>query len=353
VKLRAIDNPPNPYLSAHAEWLVPPPLARLEVYEETAKSILSRNDSPDLPYTWSINPYRGCQHACSYCYARCTHEYLGFGAGTDFDTKLVAKCNAPVLLRQVFKKRSWQRDHVHFSGATDCYQPLEATYKLTRQCLQVCLEFGNPACVVTKGALVARDAELLAELDRRAGALVQVSIPFADADSARLIEPQTPPPGQRFEAVRRLRQAGAPVGVMVSPIIPGLSDRDIPSILEQAARAGACSASYSALRLPGSVQEVFVKRLYETMPLRAGRILARLRDIRGGKLDERRFGKRFRGEGVYWESIRDLFELHRRRVGLEEGCLMDESTTQMCTAVPRAARRIDTAVGQMEFEFGA
>jgi len=230
---------------------------------------------------------------------------------------------------------------------------LEATYKLTRQCLQVCLEFGNPACIVTKGALVVRDAELLAELERRAGALVQVSIPFANAEAARLIEPQTPPPAMRFEAVRRLREAGVPVGVMVSPIIPGLSDRDIPSILEQAARAGACSASYSALRLPGSVEEVFVKRLHETMPLRARRILARLRDIRGGQLDEKRFGLRFRGEGAYWESIRDLFLLHRRRVGLEGGCLLDESKTQMCTSAPRGAPRARTPAQQLEFDFGA
>ncbi|MFQ5592404.1 MAG: radical SAM protein, partial [Phycisphaerae bacterium] len=221
MKLRRIDNPPNPYLSQHVEWLEPPPQAKVEVFEELGGSILSRNDSPDLPYTWSVNPYRGCQHACSYCYARCSHEYLGFGAGTDFDTKIVVKLNAPELLRRALGARGWGGQSIHFSGVTDCYQPLEAAYKLTRRCLQVCLERRNPAHVVTKGFLVVRDSDVLSALAARAGVYVQISIPFSDAGVCSLLEPQTPPPARRFEAIRRLSDAGVPVGVMVSPIIPG------------------------------------------------------------------------------------------------------------------------------------
>jgi len=314
--IRPIANPPNPYLSQHAEWLEPPPPARLEVYEETSGSILSENDSPDLPFRWSVNPYRGCQHACAYCYARPYHEYLGYGAGTDFDTKLIVKTNAAKLLAAEFRKRTWKRESVNFSGITDCYQPLEASYELTRQCLSVCLQFRNPAMVVTKGFLVVRDADLLAELNHTTQVKVYVSIPFADGPTAKLIEPQAPPPGRRFEAIRRLREAGVPVGVMVAPIIPGLNDKDVPTILEQAAAAGAQSAGYTALRLPGSVEAVFLQRLREAVPLRADRIVNRLREIRGGALNDSRFGSRMRGQGAYWESIRNLFAISKQRYGL-------------------------------------
>jgi len=317
MNLRPVDNPPNPYLSEHREWLEPPPEARIEIYEETSGSILSKNDSPDLPFTWSVNPYRGCQHACAYCYARPYHEYLGYGAGTDFETKLVVKRNAPELLRKEFTKKSWNVEFVNFSGITDCYQPIEAAYGIMRGCLQVCLEFTNPAAVVTKGFLVVRDADLLAKLNEVAGARVYISIPFADPEKARLIEPQAPPPARRFEAVRRLSEAGVPVGVFVAPIIPGLSDSDIPRILEQAAEAGATSASYTALRLPGNAEGVFLSRLHEAFPLRAKRVIARIRDSRGGRLNDSRFGDRMRGQGAYWESIRGLFAISKRRLGLE------------------------------------
>ncbi len=326
MNLRPVDNPPNPYLSQHAEWLEPPPPAQIEVYEETAGSILTENDSPDLSFRWSVNPYRGCQHGCAYCYARPYHEYLGYGAGTDFETKLVVKINAADLLRQAFRRRSWQRDSVNFSGITDCYQPLEACYQVTRQCLQVCIEFRNPAAVVTKGFLVVRDADLLAELNQLAGAKVFVSIPFADAQTAKLIEPQAPPPQRRFEAIRRLREAGVRVGVMVAPIIPGLTDRDIPSILEQAAAAGAQSAGFTALRLPGNVEAVFLNRLRRDLPLRAGRIINRIRELRGGRLNDPRFGHRMRGQGAYWQSIRDLFAVNQRRYGLD-GFSSDQEAT--------------------------
>ena len=318
MKLRRIDNPPNPYLSEYHEWLEPPPEARIEVYEETASSILSKNDSPDLPFTWSVNPYRGCQHACSYCYARPYHEYLGMGAGTDFDTKLVVKLNAADLLRKAFRKKNWAGESIMFSGITDCYQPIEASYGITRQCLEACADFDNPVAIVTKSFLVVRDADLLAELNKRSSAQVTMSIPFADAKTSKLIEPQTPTPARRFEAIRRLRDAGVSVGVFLAPIIPGLNDKDIPKILERAAQAGATSASFTALRLPGSVEAVFIRRLREVMPLRADRILNRLRDIRGGSLSDARFGHRMRGSGPYWDSIRDLFQISRKRYGLHK-----------------------------------
>ncbi|MCH8253243.1 MAG: radical SAM protein, partial [Planctomycetes bacterium] len=180
MKHRPIDNPPNPYHSVHAEWLEPPPEARIEVFEDNSRSILSRNESPDLPFRWSINPYRGCQHACTYCYARPSHEYLDWGAGTDFETKLTVKSNAPALLRKSLDKPSWKGEPILFSGNTDCYQPLEASHELTRRCLEVCLEFRNPIVIVTKAFLVVRDIELIAELNRTVGAVVYLSIPFAD-----------------------------------------------------------------------------------------------------------------------------------------------------------------------------
>ena len=327
MKLRRIDNPPNPYLSEHREWLEPPPEARVEVYEETAGSILTKNDSPDLPFTWSVNPYRGCQHGCSYCYARPYHEYLGFGSGTDFETKLIAKCNAPELLQQALRKPGWRREAIQFCGITDCYQPIEASYGITRRCLEVCLAFRNPAVVVTKSFLVVRDADVLAELNSKAHARVLLSIPFADAKTSKLIEPQAPVPARRFEAMRRLHEAGVPVGVLISPIIPGLNDRDIPRILARAAKAGALSASFTALRLPGSVEEVFVKRLREAMPLRADRVLNRLADIRGGRLDESRFGERMRGRGPYWDAICSLFAVSMKRYGLEGGSVAEPAPT--------------------------
>src|SRR5262245_39048039 len=258
-----ISNPPNPYEGLSYDWLEPPPPAQVEVYEEHAGSILSENDSPDIPFRWSVNPYRGCQHACAYCYARPYHEYLGMGAGTDFDTKIVVKTNAADLLREAFARKAWAGEEVHFSGVTDCYQPLEAVYRLTQKCLRVCLEFRNPAAIITKSFLVMRDTELLAELDRAAGATVFQSIAFAGFVVARQSEPHAPALSKRFEAMRRLTAAGVPVGVMVAPIIPGLNDRDVPRILEQAADAGAKAAGYTALRLPGSVEAVFRGRIRE------------------------------------------------------------------------------------------
>ena len=198
---RPVSNPPNPWSTTHVEWLEEPPAVQLEVFEEEAKSILATNDSPDVPFRFSVNPYRGCQHACAYCYARPSHQYLGYGAGTDFDSKIVAKTNAAELLRAALAKRGWRRDWIAFSGVTDCYQPLEASYGLTRACLEVCREFKNPVGIVTKSALVRRDVELLRELDRVASVVVYLSIPFADDATGRAIEPLASAPARRRHPV--------------------------------------------------------------------------------------------------------------------------------------------------------
>ncbi|TWT45206.1 Radical SAM superfamily protein [Phycisphaerae bacterium RAS1] len=317
--MRPISNPKNAYLSEHREWLGPPPAVEVRVYEESARSILSENDSPDIPFRWSINPYRGCQHACAYCYARPTHEYLGLGAGTDFDSRITVKTNAADVLARELSRSSWRREPIVFSGVTDCYQPLEAVYQVTRRCLEVCHDFRTPVGIVTKSYLVVRDVELLARMAAASGARVYVSIAFADDARARLIDRGAPPPSRRFEALKRLADAGVPVGVMVAPLIPGLNDRDVPAVLEQAAACGAQVATYTAVRLPGTVREVFLERLREALPDAAARVEARVRDMRGGRLNDSRFGCRMNGQGVYWESVARLFEVTATRLGLNAG----------------------------------
>ena len=257
---RPVDNPPNPWISTHVEYLDAPPPARLEVFEDHARSILARNESPDIPFRWSVNPYRGCTHACAYCYARPSHQHLGFGAGTDFDRKIVVKRDAPALLAEAFARRAWMGETVMFSGNTDCYQALEASYALTRGCLEVCAAHRNPVCVITKSALVCRDVDLLARLVRESRARVFLSIPFARDEDGLKIEPWASKVSRRFEAMRRLSDAGVPTGVSISPVIPGLSDQDVPEILTRAHEAGARSAFMIALRLPGEVQGIFRAR---------------------------------------------------------------------------------------------
>lgn len=314
---RPIANPPNPWSATHVEYLGEAPAARLEVFEDRSRTILSRNDSPDIPFRWSLNPYRGCIHACAYCYARPSHQHLGFGAGTDFDRKIVVKRDAAALLREAFTKRSWLGDAVMFSGNTDCYQPIEASYALTRACLEVCAEHRNPVCVLTKSALVRRDADLLARLARESRARVILSIPFARDEDALKIEPWAAKVSRRFEAMRALCDAGVPVGVSVSPVIPGLNDHDIAEILERAKQAGASSAFMIALRLPGEVHEVFRARLEEAFPDRAARVMSQLVDIRRGRTGERVFGARMRGQGPRWEIVRQLFHATVRRLELQ------------------------------------
>ena len=316
--MRPIDNPPNPFESVEREWLEEPPAVRLEVYEDRSRSILSENDSPDLSFRWSVNPYRGCLHACIYCYARPTHEYLGFGAGTDFESRIVVKPEAPALLRAAFLRPAWRGERVVFSGNTDCYQPLEAVWRLTRGCLEVCAEFRNPVGIITKSPLVRRDIDVLLQLHERASVRVSFSIPFADDATGRALEPQAPRATRRFEALRAVSSAGIPTGVSVSPLIPGLNDDDIPSILERARDAGATWASSMLVRLPGNVRGVFLERLKAALPERAQRVENRIREVRGGALYDSRYFERRKGHGVYWEMIEAQWRLHTRRLGLRQ-----------------------------------
>jgi DNA repair photolyase len=317
-----ISNPPNPWATTEVEYLEAPPAVRLEVFEDHTRNILAKNDSPDVGFTYSVNPYRGCFHACAYCYARPSHEYLSMGAGTDFDRKIVVKLRAPELLRAAFAKRSWRekggREVVVFSGVTDCYQPLEAAYRLTRACLEVCVEAANPAAIITKAPLVERDVDVLQALARQCGsaaAHVTVSIPIWDAEKSRAIEPYVATPQRRLRVIETLARAGIQVGVNVAPIIPGLNDEEIPKILSAARDAGATHAGSVLLRLPGSVKAVFEERVRAALPLSADRVLHRIRETRGGRLYDPRFGARGRGEGNYAAAIQTLFRTTARRLG--------------------------------------
>jgi DNA repair photolyase len=316
--LKPISNPPNPWESTHVEYLGEPPEARLEVFEEEAGSILAENESPDVGFRWSLNPYRGCFHACGYCYARTSHEYLGFGAGTDFDRKIVVKVNAPELLRAELSRRSWNGETIIFSGNTDCYKPLEAVYELSRRCLEVCAEYRNPIAVITKGALVRRDAELLARMSREGSASVSLSIPFSDDAMSRVIEPNASLPSQRFETLRILSEAGIRTGVGVAPVIPGLNDSQISAVLERARSAGATSAFMTLIRLAGQTLPVFRERLERAFPDRARKVWTAIQQTRGGKLNESQFGLRMHGVGPRWDAIHGLFDVECRRLGFNE-----------------------------------
>ena len=318
MSLRPVYNPPNPWSSTSREWLEEPPLAKLEIFEEEAKSLISSNDSPDIGFRHSCNPYRGCSHACAYCYARPSHQYLGYGAGTDFETKIIVKTNAAKLLRAEFMRPKWQGEPIVFSGNTDCYQALEASYQLTRDCLKVCAEFQNPVSIITKGVLIRRDIDVLSELNRKTRLHVSISIAFADDAVARLMEPGAPPPSARFEAIRALTEAGIPVAVGVAPIIPGLNDGAIAEILERAHAAGARWAFRTLLRLPAELKDVFIHTLEERFPSRAKKILGQLKEERGGKLYDATFGKRMQGQGPLWENADGIFKVMVKKLKMNQ-----------------------------------
>ena len=466
--VKPVSNPPNPWESTYVEWLGEPPEAKLEIFEEEPRSILAENDSPDVGFRWSLNPYRGCFHACAYCqsgetpilmadgrtkaladvkvgeavygtkrsgkrrllvatrvldrwihheagyrvrvegqrnliasgqhrfltedgwksvldqngnrdgnrnslrcdsrlislketpsspgkalsplaaaihsvepigdvalydittgtgdfiangvvshncYARTSHEYLGFGAGTDFDRKIVVKINAPELLRKEISRRAWKGEVIIFSGNTDCYQPLEAVYELTRKCLEVCAEFRNPVAIITKGALVRREAELLARMSKEVSVSVSLSIPIGDDEMSKAIEPGTSPPSQRFETLRILSEAGVRTGVGVAPVIPGLNDNQISSILQRAREAGATSAFLTLVRLSGQTLPVFRERLEQAFPQRAGKIWSAIQQVRGGRFNDTRWHERMHGQGPRWDAIHGLFDVECRRLG--------------------------------------
>jgi DNA repair photolyase len=314
--LKRISNPPNPWAETSVEWIGEPPAAELEVYEEEVRRALAENESPDVGFRWSLNPYRGCFHGCGYCYARSSHQYWGFGAGTDFDRKIVVKTNAPEKLRDEFLRPSWKGEMIAFSGNTDCYQPLEAVYRITRRCLEVCREFRNPVGVITKGALIRRDVDLLGAMSRETEVSVTLSIPFADDAAGRAIEPGASLPSQRFETLKILSDAGLRTGIAIAPVIPGLNDSHIATLLERATAAGATRAFMILVRLSGQTLPVFEERLAEAFPDRAKKVWHAIEEMRGGKRNETEFHDRMVGRGPRWEAIEALFEAQCHRFGL-------------------------------------
>jgi DNA repair photolyase len=290
---------------------------RTQFLRDYSRSIIATNDSPDVGFEASINPYRGCEHGCIYCFARPFHEFLGFSAGLDFETKILVKQDAPELLRRELAAKKWQPKVVAVSGVTDAYQPVERRLRLTRRCLEVFVEFRNPVGVVTKNHLVTRDRDLLGELARHEAALVCLSVTTLDPELARTMEPRATQPAGRLAAIEDLTAVGVPVGVLVAPVIPGLNDHEMPAILDAAARAGARYAGFVMLRLPYAVAGLFEDWLGRHYPNHKDKVLGRLRQMRGGELNDGRFGSRMRGEGVLAQQIRALFKLARRKAALD------------------------------------
>ncbi len=316
-------NPPNRYETLHYDREDDPqdvegPLPRTLFLKDHSRTLITYNDSPDVGFSASINPYRGCEHGCIYCYARPTHEYLGFSAGLDFESKILVKEQAPELLRKELGSPGWKPQVLAISGVTDPYQPIERKLELTRRCLEVCCEFRNPVAIVTKNFLVTRDIEYLRQLAQDEAAAVFLSLPTLDGELSRVLEPRTSHPHRRLEAIQRLCAAGVPVGAMIAPVIPGLTDHEIPSLLAACARAGASFAGYIALRLPLTVAPLFEVWLGEHFPERKNKILNRIRSIRGGRLNDPRFNSRMRGQGLFADQVAELFLVACRKAGLAE-----------------------------------
>jgi DNA repair photolyase len=294
------------------------PSPRTMVFRDTTKHIIARNNSPDVGFEFSINPYRGCEHGCIYCYARPTHEYFGLSAGLDFETKIFAKTDAAVLLRKELAAAKWQGDLIAISGVTDCYQPLERRLKITRSCLEVLLEYRNPTALITKNHLITRDVDILQEMAAYDGVGVSVSVTSLRNEVQSVMEPRTSVPARRLAAIETLARAGVPVNVMVAPVVPGLTDHEIPQILQAARDAGARSAGYITLRLPYAVKELFERWAERHFPERKDKILNRVRELRSGKLYDPTFGVRMRGEGVFADQIEALFDAAVRKLGMNE-----------------------------------
>ena len=292
------------------------PGRRTTFYRDRPSTILARNTSPDIGYDVSLNPYRGCEHGCVYCYARPTHEYLGFSLGLDFESKIMVKDDAPSLLRRELSAKRWTPQVVGMGGVTDIYQPVERKLELTRHCLAVFLDFRNPVTLVTKSHLITRDLDLLRKLSAFQAVSVAVSLTTLDDDLYRLMEPRATSPARRLDAVRQLADAGIHVGVLTSPIIPGLNDAEIPDLVSAAAEAGAQFAGYGVVHLPYGLKEMFAEWTRATFPERADKILNRIREMRGGKLNDPRFGHRMRGEGLFAEQLASLHRLACKRAGL-------------------------------------
>jgi DNA repair photolyase len=286
---------------------------------DRSRSIVTENDSPDVSFRYSLNPYRGCQHGCSYCFARPTHEYWGFNAGLDFETKILVKEDAPALFREFLSRKGWRPEPIALAPNTDAYQPGERKFRLTRRCLEVAAEFKQPLALITKNALVLRDLDILGPMAAAGLVQVNISVTTLDAELARTMEPRTGTPSARLKAMRALSEAGVPVRVFIAPVIPGLNDHEIPAILGAAKEAGARGAAYTMLRLPLTVAPVFQEWLERCLPGQKEKVLGRIRRIRGGKLNSARFGDRMRGTGEMAEQIASLFKVFARRHGLDGG----------------------------------
>ncbi|TMH82931.1 MAG: PA0069 family radical SAM protein [Betaproteobacteria bacterium] len=318
----AADNPPGRFETLARER---EPEAEVQSRPETvvtlqrARSIIARNDSPDLPFTQSINPYQGCEHGCIYCYARPSHAYLGLSPGLDFETRIFAKENAAELLRKELSRPDYRCELIALGANTDPYQPVERKHRITRDILEVLWEFRNPVGIVTKGSLIERDLDLLEPMAREDLVQVFVSIGSLDGEIARTLEPRAAAPYRRVETVRRLSAAGVPCGTLVAPIIPFLNDKDMEAVLEAVSEAGACMAGYTLLRLPWEVKDLFKDWLERNYPLKAKHVMARIRDMRGGRDNDPQFGSRMRGEGQYAELLAKRFEIACKRLGLNAG----------------------------------
>jgi DNA repair photolyase len=312
--MRQVENPPNPYLKYSADFLGEPPATRLEVFEETAtRSMITKSFMPDMGDRYTVNCYRGCIHACTYCFARRYHEFLGYGAGTDFETKIVAKINAPKILKTDLQKTREKIPFLEFSFATDPYLPLEADYELTRECLMICRDFRMPVGIVTKSPLVTRDIDILTEMK----ATVFFSIPFPDTEKSKPFELYTPIPEVRFRAMKTLSEAGVKVGIGIAPVILGYNDSDIPVLLEKARDAGATKAFLNLIHIDSeSIEQYFVQRLREKLPTQAEKIINQQKRERGGALGHKNFADRA-GKTEKWQTARKLFDLHFRRLGFE------------------------------------
>jgi DNA repair photolyase len=320
--------PKNRFEAAHAEpdyehleWDAEPfaeaETRKVDYIADDARSIVSENDSPDIPFRYSVNPYRGCLHGCSYCYARNNHEYLGLNAGLDFETKIFVKHDAPKLFREFLSRKSWNGTPVHFSGVTDCYQPCEREFRLTRQCLKIADECNQPIGIITKNALILRDLRILKSMAERNLVHVFLTVTTLDPELGRTMEPCTSIPSARLRAVRMLRGAGVPVGVMNAPIIPGLNDSEIPALVQAAKDAGAMACGSMLVRLPLTVEPVFLEWLGRTQPLKAPKVERLIREARGGRLNESTWGKRMVGGGANATQIHDLHKAFRERLGFE------------------------------------
>jgi DNA repair photolyase len=325
--LRYIANPPNPWHAQSSEWLGEPPPAKLQIYEETAtKHIITKNSSPDVGFDYTVNVYRGCTHACNYCFARPYHEYLDFGAGTDFETKIVVKVNAPELLMRDIKANRHKGDRIMFSFASDAYQPLEGVYKLTRACLEVCLKMNQPVGILTKGPLITRDLDILVPMSEK-GLLAGIfmTIPFVDAKLSLAFEPHVALPNSRFRALKKLTDAGIRTGVAVAPIIPGVNANQIPLVLQAAREAGAEWAFMNYLRLPGSVAPYFVETTRRRLPLMADKIINKVKRERHGKLNNPNFFERMKGTTEEYHAAVKLFNVWHKRLGFHERTSADRS----------------------------